>query len=55
MIKAIVTVRNVDGRFMPGEAEEALGRLAEYTTAGLYVVGNTAFRVTSQDAYQISL
>ena len=55
MLKAIITIRNIDGRFRPGEAEEALRSIAEYSTAGLYIVGSVALKIASQDYYQIVL
>ena len=55
MFKAYITIKILDKRLMPGEAEEVLKGLAEYSTAGLYIINGTALRVTTQDAYTIVL
>ena len=55
MYKAFVTIRILDKRLEPGEAEEFLRSITRGNIGGLYILGDVAFKITSQDAYEVGL
>ena len=55
MYKAFVTVRILDKRLEAGEVEEFLRGITKDNIGGLYILGDVAFRISSQDAYEIGL
>ena len=55
MYKAFVTVRILEKRLNPGEAEDFLKRISSDRIGGLYIRNSVAFRISRQDAYEIGL